>query len=76
MKTGCGWKEDCLLLQRRTAQREFLYAKNLGKVKEKQKNMFFAWIALPWESLATVMPLNVKNCKKPDFKTFSLLSFK
>lgn len=43
------WLEGGLLIFDNLVEFEF-YEKNLGKVKEKQKMWFFAWIALSWKS--------------------------
>lgn len=43
------WLEGGLLIFGNLVEFEF-YEKNLGKVKEKQKMWFFAWIALSWKS--------------------------
>lgn len=46
-----------------------------GKVKEKQKVLFFAWIALPWESLSHTSDFKCEKLQRADFKTFLLLIF-
>lgn len=41
----------------------------------KKKNVFFAWIALPWESLNHANDFKGEKLQRPDIKTFLLLIF-